>query len=437
MHTTMSELAMSRRTRKVSIVAALVAVTAGLGAATTRSVDNAPAVAAQQPNGRGDLDGNWSTRGADLVDADGDAVQIRGLNWFGFETSAGMPHGLWSRNMEEMLDQIAGLGFNTIRLPFSSAMLDGTTSPQGINQQENPNLVGLTSLELMDRFVDAAGARGLAIILDRHTLGPDNRAALWYDQQFPQDRLVSDWQLLATRYADRTNVIGADLYNEPHDQACWGCADVAVDWKTAAEKAGNAIQAIEPQWLIFVEGVEHADGASCDGAEATGCNWWGGNLSQADDEPVVLDTPNKVVYSPHEYATSVFRQPWFDDPQFPANMPGIWDSFWGDLERNGAAPVMVGEFGSKLEADIDKVWMKRLLEYLGELDIGFTFWSFNPNSGDTGGILKDDWLTVDENKMSLLRPYLTGPFVAGVVPPAGSTPTTVPATTADTQPACD
>jgi endoglucanase len=369
----------------------------------------APPVTAAS-NGSGDLDGNWSTDGADIVDAGGDAVQIRGVNWFGFETGAAMPHGLWQRNLGEMLDQIAGLGFNTIRLPFSSHMLDDGVAPQGINEQANPDLVGLTSLELMDRVVDEAGARGLAIILDRHALGADNRASLWYDAQFPHERLVADWELLATRYADRPNVIGADLYNEPHDTACWGCGDPATDWHAAATEAGDAIHAIEPEWLVFVEGVEQVDGGSCDGPDASGCSWWGGNLSEADTEPIELARPNKVVYSPHEYATSVFRQSWFDDPSFPANMPAIWDANWGDLERNDVAPVMVGEFGSKLDAEIDRVWMTELLAYLDEIDAGFTYWSFNPNSGDTGGILDDDWTTVDADKMSFLAPYLPGAF---------------------------
>jgi endoglucanase len=370
-------------------------------------------------DGTADLDGSWSTRGADIVDADGDVVQIRGVNWFGFETGAGMPHGLWSRNMEEMLDQIAGLGFNTIRLPFSSAMLADGALPQGMSEQANPELVGLSSLELMDRFIDAAGVRGLAIILDRHALGPDDRASLWYDDQYPQERLAEDWQLLATRYADRVNVIGADLYNEPHDQACWGCGDPAFDWKAAAESAGDAVHAIEPEWLIFVEGVEQIDGASCDGPEATSCTWWGANLSGADAEPIRLAAESKVVYSPHEYATSVFRQAWFDDPSFPENMPAIWGQFWGDLETSDTAPVMVGEFGSKLEADIDRVWLGELLAYLDEIDAGFTFWSFNPNSGDTGGILEDDWTTVDADKMSYLEPYLPGPFEPIAVPVPG------------------
>ena len=369
---------------------------------------SSPTVAATP--GIGSLDGDWSIDGSNIVDGDGDPVQIRGVNWFGFETSTGAPHGLWSRGLDDMLDQIAGLGFNTIRLPFASAVLDGTSPVQGIDAQTNPDLQGLTSLQVMDVFVERAGERGLAIILDRHALGFDDRHQLWYDDQYPQERLADDWRFLADRYRNAPNVIGADLYNEPHDEACWGCGDPAVDWKLAAEQAGDALHEVDPDWLVFVEGVEQPDGASCDGPDASGCNWWGGNLLRAATEPVELAEPDKVVYSPHEYATSVFRQPWFDDPTFPANLPAHWDAQWGSLESTATAPVMVGEFGTTLDADVDRVWLEALLGYMDERGAGFTFWSLNPNSGDTGGILDDDWITVDTDKMALLEPFLVGPF---------------------------
>ena len=38
-----------------------------------------------------------------------------------------------------------------------------------------------------------------------------------------------------------------------------------------------------------------------------------------------LNVANRLVYSPHEYATSVFVQPWFNDPAFPNNLAAIWD----------------------------------------------------------------------------------------------------------------
>jgi hypothetical protein len=46
-----------------------------------------------------------------------------------------------------------------------------------------------------------------------------------------------------------------------------------------------------------------------------------------------------------------------------------------------------------------------LISYLGTGASGFnwTFWSWNPDSGDTGGILKDDWLTANQEKQGPLK----------------------------------
>src|SRR5437588_12457168 len=43
----------------------------------------------------------------ELVDTSGCQVHLTGVNWFGFETSAFAPHGLWVRNWQDMLNQIA------------------------------------------------------------------------------------------------------------------------------------------------------------------------------------------------------------------------------------------------------------------------------------------------------------------------------------------
>jgi hypothetical protein len=44
-----------------------------------------------------------------------------------------------------------------------------------------------------------------------------------------------------------------------------------------------------------------------------------------------------------------------------------------------------------------------LVRYLGT-GFSWTYWSWNPDSGDTGGILRDDWTTVDTAKDALLDP---------------------------------
>ena len=35
-----------------------------------------------------------------------------------------------------------------------------------------------------------------------------------------------------------------------------------------------------------------------------------------------------------------------------------------------------------------------------------TFWAYNDNSGDTGGLVTGDWKTWDETKYNLLKPAL-------------------------------
>ena len=40
----------------------------------------------------------------------------------------------------------------------------------------------------------------------------------------------------------------------------------------------------------------------------------------------------------------------------------------------------------------------------GNKGISWTYWSWNPNSGDTGGILADDWTTVNTAKLTYLQP---------------------------------
>jgi endoglucanase len=338
-------------------------------------------------------------------------VRIAGVNWFGFETANYVPHGLWSRDYKDMMNQMKSLGYNTIRLPYSDDIFKAGTTPNSINfYQMNTDLQGLTSLQVMDKIVNYAGSIGLRVILDRHRPDSSGQSALWYTSTTPESTWINDLTALATRYAGNTAVVGIDLHNEPHDPACWGCGDTTIDWRLAAERAGNAVLAANPSLLIFVEGIQTYNGSSY---------WWGGNLQGAGTYPVQLNVANRVVYSAHDYATSVAQQTWFSDPTFPANMPAIWDKNWGYLFNNNIAPVWVGEFGTTLQSTTDQTWLKALVTYLrptstyGADSFQWTFWSWNPDSGDTGGILKDDWVTVDTAKDAYLASIKAPAFSGG------------------------
>jgi endoglucanase len=349
------------------------------------------------PTPPGGTSGWLHTSGSQIVDEQGRPVRLTGLSWFGLETANYAPHGLWSRSMSSMLDQIQSLGYNTIRVPFSNQLFDAGSTPNSIDASQNPDLVGKSGLEILDALVAGARARHLRIILDRHRPDSGGQSALWYTPQYSEQRWIDDWKMLATRYANDPTVVGVDLHNEPHDPASWGDGNNATDWRLAAERAGNAILAINPHLLIIVEGIQTAGGSTY---------WWGGNLKNAGAFPVELSVPNQLVYSPHDYPATVFAQTWFSAPDYPANLSGVWDEHWGYLATQGVAPIWVGEFGTKNATASDQQWFATMAKYLGTNQLSFAFWCWNPDSGDTGGILQDDWQTVNSDKQKVLQPLL-------------------------------
>ncbi|MEV6927885.1 glycoside hydrolase family 5 protein [Dactylosporangium sp. NPDC051485] len=347
--------------------------------------------------------------GSRIVDARGETVTFTGVNWFGLETNTFAPHGLWSRNLDDMLDQMVGQGFNSMRLPFSNELFDAAAKPNGVDYALNPDLKGLTGPQIMDKVVEGATKRGMMVILDRHRPDSSGQSNLWYTEKVSEDRWISDWVMLAKHYKDNPLVVGADLHNEPHGEATWGDGNAKTDWQAAAQRAGDAVLKANPNWLILVEGIENhktADGQS-DGY------WWGGNLQGAKEHPVKLSDQTKLVYSAHDYSPKVWSQQWFNDPSFPANMPALWDKQFGYLVKSNTAPVLVGEFGGRSVAekddqgnkDLEGIWQRNLFSYLKDNGLSYTYWSWNPNSGDTGGVLKDDWKTVDADKAALLKTY--------------------------------
>jgi endoglucanase len=332
-----------------------------------------------------------------LVDVACHEVHLTGVNWFGMETSAFAPHGLDVRNWQQMLDQIVQAGFNTIRLPFSNQFLENDSLPRNINYQKNPDLKGLHGLSLLDRLVEGARQRGLKIILDRHRPTAQAQSDLWYTRQVSEARWIADWVRLARYFLGNPAVIGADLHNEPHGPATWGSGDLKTDWRLAAERAGNAILAVNPAWLILVQGVEQYQ---------SDYYWWGGNLEGARQFPVRLLLPDKLVYSIHDYGPEVYPQAWFAAANFPHNLADIWQKHWAYLPLEGIAPVFIGEFGAlSVNQSREGVWLHRLVAFMKQHGLSYTYWAWNPDSWDTGGLLMDDWRTLNQAKLSSLASY--------------------------------
>lgn len=68
------------------------------------------------------------------------------------------------------------------------------------------------------------------------------------------------------------------------------------------------------------------------------------------------------------------------------------------------------------------IWQRKLVDFIQQKNLSFTYWSWNPNSADTGGILLDDWKTVDAAKQQLLSTLL--PISSSTTTTLGTSPTT-------------
>ena len=75
------------------------------------------------------------------------------------------------------------------------------------------------------------------------------------------------------------------------------------------------------------------------------------------------------------------------------------------------AVSIIGEFGTKYTGNMVD-WLDDLIDYLIEIDQRNTFfWCLNPNSGDTGGLLKADWTTEETGKLTALERLQPDPSV--------------------------
>lgn len=341
-----------------------------------------------------------------IYDSSNQEIQLRGVNWFGFqETRDYIVHGLWKRNWRSQIKQMKNIGVNAVRLPFCPAVLQNepVTKDGIINYNLNRELRYKKSLELFDLVVNELNNEHMYVLLDHHTPDCKTLTELWYLDTYTEQQWLDDLAFVAQRYKNLPYVIGVDLKNEPHGAATWGTG-LPTDWKLAAETAASRVLSVAPEMLIFVEGIEDNNQESVPPC-STGGHWWGGNFEPMDCYPLNIPA-DRLVLSPHVYGPDVSNHTYFNDPSFPNNMPYWWDLHFGHFAPQ--YPIVFGEFGGKYGhggvGEKDILWQNKVVDYMIEKNMRSSFyWSWNPNSGDTGGILQDDWETLWDDKVALLH----------------------------------
>lgn len=334
----------------------------------------------------------FQTAGRHIVDADGKRLKLASVNWYGASDIFFVPMGLDIRHRSEIAKTIKNMGFNSVRFPYSDQMVLENPIVDPKHLQANLDLLepyhekskatdqtrlydgleGPRALDVFNACVTAMTDEGLTVIPNNHITnaawcdGKNLCDSSWKNSQYgpickiyqTTESWIENWKTIMEPFIDNPLVIGADLRNEP--RGLWGTMTWSM-WATAAEQASEALLAMQPNWLMFVEGVSSAN--DCSGART---------------RPVKLSVPDRVVYSSHVYSWSGWgalvpyhKRPY---PSFAQDM----ENNWGYLLRSNTAPVWVGEFGAPHTAsEGDLHYWNHLMKYLRDMDADFGYWALS------------------------------------------------------------
>ena len=108
--------------------------------------------------------GYWHTSGNQILDSSGRTVRIAGVNWYGFETTDEVVHGLWAQDYHYIMNAIVSNGYNVVRIPFSNQMVESPIVPTNISYQNGSGPIN-TDLQGPEFSADPGQ--------DRHICRPD------------------------------------------------------------------------------------------------------------------------------------------------------------------------------------------------------------------------------------------------------------------------
>jgi hypothetical protein len=373
-----------------------------------------------------------SSLASQIVDATGSEAVLHGVNVSGMEWGAGTPwgkgcedpqwgrrYGCYSAPPEDMYDRIAQWRFQLVRVPVAWANIEPRPG-QPYNE---------AYLRDLDHIVDEFGKRGIAVVFSMHQWAwspafnaekyhsgqviHGNGWPVWLYQddwhrtdpatgrarptaqgsgkdgqmaaareffanqrlvggQRIQRKLIEVWIMLAERYRERRNVVGADMINEPYGHAPGQLEDFYL-------RTAQAIHKHNPDWLLVFE-----PGLSGPDLDAEG----------------FLNAPgfprHKAVYSFHLY-------------------PGAWDvpglNQQGEPRKPGlrrceqaisraaqwGVPAWLGEFHLVMRDDtVEAGQSDAMLRYMkkdgpggnGRVNVSWTYWAYQrdklPLAGESG-----------------------------------------------------
>jgi aryl-phospho-beta-D-glucosidase BglC (GH1 family) len=336
------------------------------------------------------------TYGRHILDSKNHHVKLKSINWYGASDIYFTPMGLDIRHRNQIAALIRHMGFNSVRLPYSDEMVVRNPVVDSTLLSANPDLIGLRALDIFAAVVEALTQVGLAVIPNDHitqatwccgTRVDDMCDAFVSNDWYPWCRVkqsendwLDRWRTVMSLFANDSLVIGADLRNEV--RGIFGTMPWSR-WAPVAERGAEHLLSINPDWLIFVEGVESAN-----------------LLNGVRKRPIEVSVPNRIVYSAHVYSWSGWGVAWpYSKRPYDAFAKDMHKN-WAYLLESNIAPVWVGEMGAPgRPSEGDYNYWNHLIQYLKAVDAHWAYWAINPrkpagNKWESYGLVKDDWRTV-------------------------------------------
>jgi len=257
---------------------------------------------------------------------------------------------------QQDIQNIARLGFNCIRVPFNSRLIERA-----------PYRYDKRGVQFLDQALRWAGQSGIWVILDLHAApGSQNhdwhgdsmgKAELW-TKKTNRDRTLALWEFLADRYRDEECVAGYDLLNEA---VLENTKLLNQFYKRLIKK----IRSVDKNHILFIEGNKWATDLNC--------------LEEYDDDNYALSIHN---YEPLDFTFNFV--PHLSYPFRPSERG--WNKNvirkhllkYKKISQKRNVPIFCGEFGvNARRGDFgEDRWLKDVLECFNDFGFHWTYWTY-------------------------------------------------------------